>query len=297
MTAIGRGRPGQRGRRLAPQPFAGRAGLCALRPAPQTLRPTPNMLPRPTFHALRPRFPVGASQGWQRKKAVFAGPCSEFAIFFGVLWVPLGRVCGTACGVMCVACGVMGAVALVARTLPLRSVAWLRYLALAQRPGSAPGGALTFFASAKESKQRKAAPRQRPALRCGQTCDGASLCAAWARATKTVIWEGLQGAQPRQGCGLARMSNAADRPKRFFAAAHGRRAGSPQRRRGRTRFAICDRAVRTTAASQITMPLHAALQWLRRRHRPRRRCLKGRASRAIAAPGPERASRCSPLHV
>ena len=56
------------------------------------------------------------------------------------------------------------------------------------------------------------------------------------------------------------------------------------------------RSVRTTAASQITMPLHAALQWLRRRHRPRRRGLKGWASRAIAALGPGRASRCSPWH-
>ena len=68
--------------------------------------------------------------------------------------------------------------ALTARALPLCSVAWLRYLALTQRPGCAPGGALTFFAPAKESKQRKAAPRQRPctplrcaSLRSGQTCD------------------------------------------------------------------------------------------------------------------------------
>ena len=39
-----------------------------------------------------------------------------------------------------------------------------------------------------------------------------------------------------------------------------------------------------------TMQAHAALQWLRRRHRHRRRCLKGWASRTIAALGPGRAS-------
>ena len=57
------------------------------------------------------------------------------------------------------------------------------------------------------------------------------------------------------------------------------------------------RSVRTTAASQNTMPLHAALQWLRRHHRHRRRCLKGWANRAIAALGLGRASRCSPWHA
>ena len=86
-----------------------------------------------------------------------------------------------------------------------------------------------FLCPAKESKQRKAAPRQRPCtslrfapLRSGQTCEGASLCAAWVRAANTAVWDGLQGAQPQQGCGLARMRQPQERPKRFFAAAHGR---------------------------------------------------------------------------
>ena len=150
-----------------------------------------------------------------------------------------------------------------------------------------------FLCPAKESKQRKAAPRQRPciALRCaalhsGQTCDGASLRAAWARAVKTVIWDGLQGVQPQQGCGLARMRQPQTAQSAFLQprTGGGQAHSAAARQNSLLRSAIAPLGQRPRARS--TMPLHAALQWLRRRHRPRRRCLKGWASRAIAALGP-----------
>ena len=146
------------------------------------------------------------------KTAVFAGPYSRFAIFFDLLWVPFGRVCGVACGV--VACGWRrdgwrwGV-----RHWPLRPALAVAprsrasCFALTQRPGNAPGGALTFFAPAKESKQRKAAPRQRPctSLRCaalhsGQTCDDADSGGAAELALRSAIAQLGQLPQVRSRC-------------------------------------------------------------------------------------------------
>ena len=187
------------------------------------------------------------------------------------------------------------------RALPLRPIARLCCLALTQRPGCAPGGALTFFAPAKESKQRKAAPRQRPCTPLRFATFRANL-----RGREPVRRLGasgkhsgvgwLQGAQPRQGLWPCKGEPAARASKALFCSRA--RAADRLTTAVARQNSLCDlRSRRPDNCRESDHDANTCCAVLvRRRHLPRRRCLKGWASQAIAALGPGRASRCSPWH-